>query len=95
MSRTHAFPVATAILVALAGCTNQEPRSKQYFDAHIDEARQVVEGCRDGSVRGGECDNAELAVNRTDAKERAKRFLGDGKAYTPRQATKPLKEDEG
>jgi len=77
---------ATLIGAAISSCGQAEPRSKQYFDTHIDEARQVVEGCRDGSVRGGECDNAELAVNQTDAKEQAKRFLGDGKAYTPRQA---------
>ncbi|WP_158682174.1 EexN family lipoprotein [Sphingopyxis sp. MG] len=78
---------AMLIGTAISGCGQAEPRSKQYFDVHIDEARQVVEGCRDGSVRGGECDNAESAVNRTEAKERAKRFLGDGKAYTSRHAT--------
>jgi hypothetical protein len=30
-----------------------EARGTQYFVAHIDEARQVVAGCRDGSLRGG------------------------------------------
>jgi len=32
----------------------------------------------------GKCDNAEMAVKRADAKARSKRFIGDGKAYTPR-----------
>lgn len=75
MSRTHAFPVATAILVALAGCTNQEPRSKQYFDGHLDEARELMAGCKDGATRGEECDNEDLAVQKADAKERLKRFF--------------------
>lgn len=70
---------------AIAGCSPSEPRSTQYFEAHVDEARQIVEGCRDGSVRGAECDNADIAVQTVEARERRKRFLGDGKAYTPRQ----------
>ncbi|MBB5708222.1 EexN family lipoprotein [Sphingopyxis panaciterrulae] len=69
---------------ALTGCGKEEPRSRQYFEAHVDEAREVYAGCQDGSVRGGECDNAEMAVKRADAKARSKRFIGDGKAYTPR-----------
>ncbi len=68
----------------VTSCGKAEPRSKQYSDAHVDEAREVYAGCQDGSVRGGECDNAEMAVKRADAKERSKRFIGDGKAYTPR-----------
>lgn len=73
-----------AILCVVTACAPAEPRSRQYFDAHIDEARQVVEGCSEGSVRGAECDNAEHAVIRAEAKARSKKFLGDGKAYTPR-----------
>ena len=69
---------------ALASCGKAEPRSKHYFDAHVDEAREVFTGCQDGSVRGDECDNAERALIRADAEARTKRFLGDGKAYTPR-----------
>ncbi|EZP82463.1 hypothetical protein BV97_01960 [Novosphingobium resinovorum] len=75
MPRIHAFSVATAILVVVAGCTNQEPRSKQYFDVHLDEAREIVAGCKDGSTRGEECDDADLAVQEADAKERLKRFF--------------------
>ena len=69
---------------AVASCGKTEPRSKQYFDAHVDEAREVFAGCQDGSVRGEECNNAEMAVIRADAKARSKKFFGDGKAYTPR-----------
>ena len=54
-----------------------EPRGTQYFMAHLDEARQVVAGCRDGSVRGGECANAEEAIIKVDAQERRRRFLGN------------------
>jgi len=45
--------------------------------ANVEEARQVVEGCRDGSVRGGECANAEEAIIKFEAEERRRRFLGD------------------
>lgn len=54
-----------------------EARGTQYFVAHIDEARQVVAGCRDGSVRGGECATAEEAIIKVEAQERRKRFLGN------------------
>jgi hypothetical protein len=54
-----------------------EARGTQYFMANIDEARQVVAGCRDGSVRGGECATAEEAIIKVEAQERRKRFLGD------------------
>lgn len=54
-----------------------EARGTQYFVAHIEEARQVVAGCRDGSVRGGECATAEEAIIKVEAQERRKRFLGN------------------
>lgn len=56
---------------------SSEARGTQYFVAHIDEARRVVAGCRDGSVRGGECATAEEAIIKVDATERRKRFLGN------------------
>lgn len=56
---------------------SSEARGTQYFMAHLDEARQVVAGCRDGSVRGGECANAEEAIIKVDAQERRRRFLGN------------------
>src|SRR5690606_34131868 len=77
--------VGVASAVALAGCGQAEPRSQQYFEDNLDEAKQVVDGCRDGSVRGGECDPADRALQRMKAKQRSKRIFGDGKAYTPRQ----------
>lgn len=57
--------------------TPHEARGTQYFVANIDEARQIVAGCRDGSVRDGECATAEEAIIKVDAAERRKRFLGN------------------
>lgn len=54
-----------------------QARGRQYFEANINEARQVAAGCRDGSVRGGECANAEEAIIKVDAAERRRRFLGN------------------
>lgn len=54
-----------------------EARGTQYFVVHIDEARQVVAGCRDGSVRGGECATAEKAIITVESKERFRRFRGE------------------
>ena len=53
------------------------PRGMQYFAAHLDEARQLVAGCRDGSVRGDECVNAEQAVVEAEGRERFKKFMGN------------------
>jgi len=55
---------------------SSEARGTQYFIAHVAEARQIVAGCRDGSVRGGECANAEDAIIKVEAQERTRRFLG-------------------
>ena len=52
-------PVDTVAVASPALAVPAEARGTQYFVAHIDEARQVVAGCRDGSVRGGECATAE------------------------------------
>jgi hypothetical protein len=70
----HTAPIAIPSPLAAAP---SEARGTQYFVAHIDEARQVVAGCRDGSVRGGECATAEEAIIKVDAQERRKRFLGN------------------
>jgi hypothetical protein len=64
---------ALAIPVAAAPVA---PRSVQYFVAHLDDARQIVAGCRDGSVRGDECANADQAVVTADSREQTARFLG-------------------
>lgn len=72
-----------AIVCTLAGCGSAEPRGMQYFSAHLEEANQVVADCADGTVRGDECYNAEVAVSQAKAKERSKKFFGGGKAYDP------------
>lgn len=70
------FPSALLLGISLSACGQNEPRSGQYFEAHIDEARQIVTDCRNGSVRGDECTNAEIAVQTVEGRERFKRFRG-------------------
>ena len=53
------------------------PRGAQYFAAHLDEARQVVAQCAEGSVRGEECANAEQTVIEAEGRERFKKFMGN------------------
>ncbi|HEV7343783.1 MAG TPA: hypothetical protein VGN68_19345 [Sphingopyxis sp.] len=71
------MPPANKTVVVGAAPASAQARSTQYFVANVAEARQVVAGCRDGSVRGGECTNAEEALIKVDAAERRKRFLGN------------------
>ncbi|MCI4591092.1 hypothetical protein MOK15_13450 [Sphingobium sp. BYY-5] len=54
-----------------------ELRGRQYFAAHLDEARQVMAQCAEGSVRGDECANAEQAVIEAEGRDRFKRFMGN------------------
>ena len=70
-------PTTVAVNPAPVAPAPDAPRGTQYFVAHIDEARQVVAECRDGSVRGGECATAEEAIIKVEAQERRKRFLGN------------------
>ena len=51
-------------------------RLERLDDAHLDQGRQVVAGRKDGSSRGEEYANADLAMQEADAKERLKRFFG-------------------
>jgi hypothetical protein len=67
----HTEAVASSPLAAPA-----EARSAQYFAAHLDEGRQVVADCAQGTVRGVECANAEQAVTEADGRDRFKRFMG-------------------
>ena len=60
----------------LSACGQSEPRSTQYFEANLDEARKVVADCRAGSTRGDECTNADVAGQTVEGRERFKRFLG-------------------
>lgn len=68
---------AIAATAPLAAPVSSEARGTQYFMANIDEARQIVARCRDGSVRGGECATAEEAIIKVNAAERRKRFIGN------------------
>ena len=52
------------------------PRATQYFAAHLDQAREIVAGCREGTVRGDECAHAEEAIIAADGRSRTKAFLG-------------------
>lgn len=71
-------PAVTAVTSPRsAPAQSNEARGVQYFAAHVEEARRTVEGCRDGTVRGAECTNAEEAIIKVEAEERRRRFLGD------------------
>ncbi|QUT05496.1 hypothetical protein KFK14_21435 [Sphingobium phenoxybenzoativorans] len=72
-------PEQTAIVSspAPAAPATVEPRGKQYFAAHLDEARQILAQCMEGSVRGDECFNAEMAVTEADGRAQHKKFFGN------------------
>lgn len=65
-----------AVCAILSGCSESAPRSATYFEANPDEARQIVNGCKDGSIRSEECAAADIAVQTIEGRERTKRFLG-------------------
>ena len=73
-------PVMTPTVVATApaplAVAAEAPRSVQFFAAHLDDARRIVAGCRDGSVRGDECANADQAIVHAEGREHAAKFLG-------------------
>lgn len=52
------------------------PRATQYFAANLDQARETVAGCREGTVRGDECAHAEEAIIAAEGRSRTKAFLG-------------------
>lgn len=70
-------PTATATSPPAAAVASAAPRGTQYFAVHLDEARQVVTQCAEGSVRGDECANAEQAVVEAEGRDRFKRFMGN------------------
>ncbi|MBN9554550.1 MAG: hypothetical protein J0H61_07740, partial [Alphaproteobacteria bacterium] len=72
-------PGAMTVAVSPAPAVPQPTaaRGTQYFAANLDEARQIVAGCREGAVRGDECANAEQAVIEADSRDRFKRFTGN------------------
>lgn len=51
------------------------PRGTQYFAAHLEEARQIVAQCAEGSVTGDECANSEQALIEAEGRERFKKFM--------------------
>lgn len=55
---------------------SSEPRGTQYFEANLDEAHQVIAQCRDGTVRGAECANADIAVAQAEGKANFDAFMG-------------------
>ncbi|RIV86343.1 hypothetical protein D2V17_09630 [Aurantiacibacter xanthus] len=62
---------------SIAASAKAGPRGKQYFAAHLDEARHVQAQCAEGTVRGDECFNAEMAAVEADGRARSKRFFGN------------------
>jgi hypothetical protein len=71
-------PTPTGTGSGLVPAAITAPRGTQYFAANLDEARKIIAGCRDGSVRGDECAHAEQAVATAESRARTKRFLGSG-----------------
>jgi hypothetical protein len=68
MSRLAILPLA--LLVAC----QPEPRSAGYFQAHPEEARRVMQDCRAGAHRGGECDTAQAGLAAYQADKRLEVF---------------------
>lgn len=64
-------PVIGPAAVAVAA-----PRATQYFAANLDQARETVAGCREGTVRGDECAHAQEAIIAAEGQSRTKAFLG-------------------
>ena len=62
--------------VCLSACGQSESRSVQYFEANPDDARKVTAKCQDGSIGGDECDNAKIALEVIESRERFARFRG-------------------
>jgi len=60
-------------VIALAGC-QAEPRAASYFEAHPKEAFKVVEACRSGAHRGGECEAAQTGLAAIEANRRLELF---------------------
>lgn len=76
VARPLIVPVAVPAVAVVSTDMSPSPRGKQYFGNNLEEARQVVEQCRAGTVRGGECSNAETAVIEAEGKERFNSFMG-------------------
>lgn len=62
--------------IHLAACGQSEPRSIQYFEANIEDARKIAADCSKGTHKGAECANADVAIQTVKARERFERFRG-------------------
>jgi len=70
-------PLAALTLpLTLAACSDPEPRSSTYFEAHPAEAKSVIARCQRGSQRNAECETAATAVHTLNGKDRFRRFRG-------------------
>lgn len=72
-----AVAVASPTPAALAPMGGSEARGKPYFATHLDEAREVMKRCANGSAHGDECFNADMAITEADGRARHKRFFGN------------------
>lgn len=69
-------PIMGLAFMALSACAQAEPRSVQYFEAHLDEAKKVAADCLQGSATGEECTHAGLAIKVDEDRKRFERFRG-------------------
>lgn len=70
------LPTILGLGLCLTACGPSDPRSVQFFEAHPDEARAVLDECRAGTQSGGECTNADVAVQMIEGREKFERFRG-------------------
>jgi hypothetical protein len=64
------------LAISLTACEQSPPRSLQYFEGHLDDAREVVAACATDTHRGEECQHASMAIETAEAREKFKRFRG-------------------
>ena len=67
------FTALAALAAGICACT-PEPRAAAYFEAHPEALRQALNACQAGSLRGRECDNADLAETHRAADARMRAF---------------------
>ena len=71
---TNLATLAIWCTLGVSGCDGQ-PRSEDYFRAHLGEARRVVAQCHASTTRGEECGNADYAVRLAHAEAMRDRFF--------------------
>lgn len=65
-----------SLILVTAGCGKSQPQSKVWFDGHPHDAALVIRSCREGSVRGDECRNADASLQEAQGRKQFKAFLG-------------------